>query len=324
MSAPRAGIRPHLVLAAALVGLALFGPWITGGDAPPAVAPTAAQLLPPGTRVQSISLEGGGYVRALEIELLDDGLRLKSVNGWRTLPSIRAVGEIRSARLWLGSDHQGRSVLARVVQGSRTSLLVATLATLVALLLASVVGLAGAAAPRSMSAALEVATDGLLGLPRLLLLLILGILLHGSVPGIGLAIGLGSWIELSRLVSAEARRLSGFPFFEAARTSGASRWRLARNHLLPNVVPILAVTAPLIATHAIVLESTLAFLGVGGGAAYSSWGSLVADGRRMLPTAWWMVVAPGLLLCATTFAVHGLAGQRASAHAERQFMKSAK
>jgi len=249
MSARRTAIRPHLLLAAALVGLALFGPWITGGDAPPAVAPTAAQLLPPGTRVQSVSLEGGGYARALELELLDDGLRLKSVHGWRTVPSIRAVGEVRSARLWLGSDHQGRSVLARVVQGSRTSLLVASLATLVALLLASVVGLAGASAPRSMSTLFEVATDGLLGLPRLLLLLILGLLLHGSAPGIGLAIGLGSWIELSRLVSAEARRLSVFPFFEAARTSGASRWRLARSHLLPNLVPILAVTAPLIAVR---------------------------------------------------------------------------
>jgi len=299
--------RPHWVLAAALVGLAVVGPWIAGAESPPAVAPTAAQLLPPGAHVQTVALGGGGYARALEVEVLDDGLRLRSENGWRTLPSIRAAGEVRSSRLWLGSDHQGRSVLARVVHGARTSLLVAGLATLVAVLLGSTVGLAAASLPRVSSAAIEVVTDGLLGIPRLLLLLILGVLLRGSVPGIGLAIGLGSWIELSRLVHAEARRLGSFPFLKAARTSGAGRWRLAWSHLLPNLVPIIAVTAPLIAAEAVVLEATLAFLGIGGHVNSSSWGSLVADGQRLLPAAWWMLVFPGLLLCATGFAVHGLA-----------------
>jgi len=310
MNAQFTGSRPHLVLAVALAGLALLGPMATGGDSPPAVAPTAAQLLPPGARVQSVSLEGGGFARALQVEVLDDGLRLRSETGWRTLPSIRAAGRVRSGRLWLGSDHQGRSVLARVVHGARTSLLVAMLATLVAVLLGSIVGLATASVPRFASAVIEVTTDGVLGLPRLLLLLILGLLLRGSVPGIGLAIGLGSWIELSRLVAAESRRLRGFAFLEAARTSGATPWRLAWKHLSPNLVPIVAVTAPLIAAEAIVLESTLAFLGVGGGPVSSSWGSLVADGQRLLPSAWWMSVFPGLLLCATAFAVHGLVRRR--------------
>jgi peptide/nickel transport system permease protein len=301
----------RLIVPALLLSVALLGPSVVGPPDPPSVAASAIQLLPPGALIQQVPLEGGGFVRALEIQILDEGIQLRSPDGWRMIPRLRPSGSPRTLRLWLGSDHQGRSLAARIVHGARTTLLVASLATLVAVLLGTGVGLASALASRSARGIIEIGTDGLLGLPRLLLLLMLGVLLRGSGFGIGLAIGLASWMEVARLVQAEALKLRARPFVATARVAGAGTLRIAFRHLLPNLAPLLAVAAPLVATEAILLESTLSFLGVVGGSDGGSWGKIVADGQRLLPDGWWIVLFPGLLLCATALAVHGLAQREA-------------
>ncbi len=306
----------RLIVPALLLCVALLGPPLVGPADPPSVAASAIQLLPPGTLIQEILLQRGGFVRALEVRVLDEGLQLRSPDGWRTMPRLRPSGSPRTLRLWLGTDHQGRSLAARMVHGARTTLLVASVATLVAVLLGTGAGLASALASRFGRGVIEVGTDGLLGLPRLLLLLMLGLLLRGSGLGIGLAIGLASWMEVARLVQAEALKLRARPFVATAIAAGAGRFRIAFRHLLPNLAPILAVAAPLVATDAILLESTLSFLGFTGASEGGSWGGIVADGQRLLPDGWWIVLFPGLLLCATALAVHGLArrGWRRSYH----------
>jgi peptide/nickel transport system permease protein len=291
---------------AALVALALLGPHFAGTADAPDLAPAAAQLLPPGSFVEEAALAGGGFVRALEIRDDERGLHLRSKGEWREIPGTSTSGPVRTVRLWLGTDHQGRSLFARTLHGARTSLLAAAVATLVALALGTGVGLAAALSRRAIAGSVRIATDGLLGLPRLLLLLMLGAVLRGSVVGVGLAVGLSSWMEVSRLVEAEARSLRARPFVLAARASGAGVIRTAWGHVVPNLLPILAVAAPLIATEAILLESTLSFLGIGGGDS-ASWGRMVADGQRFLPGAWWLVCFPGLLLSLTAVAVHFLA-----------------
>jgi len=292
--------RPRLVWIgpAALVLLAVAGPPLAGPAGIPSVAASAAQLLPPGTRVQEVRLEGGGFVRAPAIEVVPEGLRVGRDGRWRTLAAVKAGGPVRSTRLWLGTDHQGRSLLARTLQGARTSLLVAGLATLIALAIGSAVGLAAALAPAPIAAALRLVSDGMLGLPRMLLLLMLGTLLRGAPLAVALTLGLASWMDVGRLVEAESRSLRARPFFWAGVAQGSGRVRLAWRHLTPNLLPILSVAAPLIATEAVLLESTLSYLGVGVLDAIS-WGSIVADGQRLLPEGWWIAVFPGVLLCAT-------------------------
>lgn len=298
--------RASALAAAALVALALVGPVAFGPGGPPSVGASAAQLLSPGTRVEEAALAGGGFARALEIDSTRDGLQLRSSSGWRTIAGVRATGEVRQRRLWLGSDHQGRDLLSRTVQGARTSLLIATLATLVAVSLGTALGFLAALAQPGLRGVLEIFTDGLLGLPRILLLLMLGASLHGTAVGIAIAIGAASWMELARWVQSEATALRSRPFFAAATVSGAGLVRLSTRHLLPNLWPLVAAAVPLVATEAILLESTLSFLGILGGG--SSWGKIVADGQRLLPSGWWIVLFPGLLLFATAFVVHGLAG----------------
>jgi peptide/nickel transport system permease protein len=290
----------------ALVALAVVGPFLSGTADAPDLAPAAAQLLPPGSFVEEAPLASGGFVRALEIRDDERGLRVRTASEWRAIPGARTSGPVRTVRLWLGTDHQGRSLYARTLHGARTSLLVALVATFVALGLGTGVGLAAALSRRAVAGPVRIATDGLLALPRLLLLLMLGVALRGSVVDIALAVGLASWMEVSRLIEAEARSLRGRPFVLAARAGGAGVIRTAWGHVVPNLLPILAVAAPLIATEAILLESTLSFLGIAGNDS-TSWGRMVADGQRFLPGAWWMVCFPGLLLSSTAVAVHSLA-----------------
>lgn len=292
---------------ALLAVVALAGPWFTGSPEIPAGAVAAAQLLAPGTRVAEATLANGGFVRARELETGPEGVRVRSASGWRTLTGQQLAGAVRSRRLWLGSDQLGRSLLARTVHGARVSLVVAVIATSLALLLGTAVGLVGALWPRKLAVPLQVTIDGLLGLPRLLLLLILGLVFENAPLAIALTIGLASWMEVGRLVEAEALALQSRSFVRASVAGGAGRMRVAARHILPNLTTTLAVVAPLVATEAIVLESTLAFLGVGGSSP-SSWGRIVADGQALLPGGWWIVVFPGALLTVTALAVHALAG----------------
>ena len=288
-----------------LAATALFGPALTGTSRPPSIAAAAAQLLPPGTVVQEVDLVGGGFARARALEPSSEGLRVARTGEWRTVNAPPTAGGVHRVRLWLGTDQQGRDLLALVVHGARTSLATALVATLVAAVLGAALGLGAALAPAAAREALAIATDGLLGLPRLVLLMMLGVGFRGSIAGMGLAIGLASWMEIARLVEVETLRARRTAFFSAAVATGAGRTSLACRHLLPHVLPLLLVTAPLVATQAIVLEATLSFLGLAPGT--TSWGRLVADGQRLLPQGWWIVLFPGALLTLTAVAVHLLA-----------------
>jgi ABC-type dipeptide/oligopeptide/nickel transport system permease subunit len=104
---------------ALLVVLAAIGPPLAGPAEPPSLAASAAQLLAPGTLAQEVRIEGGGFVRAIEIAVDEDGLRVRGRDVSRAIAGVRAVGTVRHVRLWLGTDHQGRSLLARVVHGAR-------------------------------------------------------------------------------------------------------------------------------------------------------------------------------------------------------------
>jgi len=298
-----------VVPAAVLVLLATAAPWWTGPGVAPALAPTAAQLLPPGSVVEEAPIHSGGTVRAPGLRELPEGLEIRARGGARTVPGVRLERPPRRRRMWLGSDQAGRDLMARLAAGARTSLTVASLAAALAVLLGGTVGLAAAEAARPLRAGIVLLTDGLLALPRLLLLLILGFTLRGSAVGIGAAVGLASWMGLARVVDAEARALARSDFVRAGRASGSSAVGIAARHLLPNVAPILVTALPVAATEAILLEATLSFLGVGSGA--DSWGAMVADGRRLAPAGWWLVVFPGLLVCASALALHALTRMRA-------------
>jgi len=298
---------------AAWLAIASVSPWLTGTAEAPSLAPSAAELLPPGARVAEVGLRDGGFVRARSLALEAGALVVTGAAGSRAISGVDTEGPLRTRVMWLGTDQQGRDVLARLAAGARRSLLVAALALVVAAILGLTIGLAAAFAPEGVADSIALIVDAALSLPRLLVILILGVALRASWSGAALAIGCASWMELARLVEADARSLSRRPFALAARAAGAGPARVATAHILPNLAPVLASVIPAAATDAILLESTLSFFGVGGADA-ASWGRMIADGLRLMPGAWWMSVAPGVLLATTAVAVSVLArgGRRAT------------
>ncbi len=214
-----------------------------------------------------------------------------------------------SAGHLLGTDIHGRDVAVRVVSGSRVSLLVGWLSVLVAVGLGTAVGLAAGLGPRAVDRFLMMVTDLFLAFPRLFLVLLLISL--GS-PGLGpvvLVIGLTGWMPVARLVRAETLSLRERDFVHAARQLGLNAWRVAVGHILPNLLPLIIVTAALRVGGAILTESFLGFLGLGVQEPSVSWGAMIQQGRQHLLDGWWLTLFPGLAIALTVLGYNLLADE---------------
>jgi oligopeptide transport system permease protein len=200
---------------------------------------------------------------------------------------------------WFGTDAIGRDILARTLAGGRLSLTVGALATAVALALGlaygAIAGYAGGAVERAMVRALDV----LSALPFLLIVILLLSLFGRSLWLLLAAIGGYVWIDLARVVRAEAARLREAPFVLAARAAGARFDQVLRWHLLPNLMPLAVVYLGLILPQAILVESFLGFLGLGLDEPSASWGTLLSEGSQELDTAPWALLFPAGFLVAT-------------------------
>jgi peptide/nickel transport system permease protein len=204
-----------------------------------------------------------------------------------------------------GTDQLNRDVLARVANGGRISLAIATLAVAVSLTLGVGVGLIAGFAGGWIDLVAMRLVDGALAIPRLFVLLLL-LVVWDRIPLWALiaVIGLTGWFPTSRLVRAEVLRRKQEGYVSAAIALGASRSRTIFRHLLPNVLGVVLVTATLGIGEVILLEAGLSFLGVGVQPPTPSWGAMVHDARAGLTTSPWAFLFPGLAIVTTVMAVN--------------------
>lgn len=197
----------------------------------------------------------------------------------------------------LGTDLFSRDVLSRLLYGARVSLSIAGLATLVALTVGTLVGLAAGFGSPGVDAVLMRLVDAGLAFPRMFLLLLVLALWEGaSTAALIVVLGLTSWLPTSRLVRAEVLSVRQRDYVLAARALGLEPWRIVARHVLPNVAPPILVSAALGVGQIVLIEAGLSFLGVGVPPPTPSWGNMIADGQHYLTRAPWLAAAPGAAL----------------------------
>jgi len=206
-----------------------------------------------------------------------------------------------------GTDIASRDLLSRVIYGGRTSLSVALLAvvlsTTVGIAYGMVAGYAGGVTDMVMMRLL----DGLLAIPRVLLLIVaLSFWSGGGEPALIIGIGLTGWFGMSRLVRAEVIAAKPREYVSAAVALGASSRRILIRHILPNVIGPATVSATVAVAQVIALEAGLSFLGLGARTAHASWGSIILDGQGAFAEFWWIPLFPGLAVVSTALAFNVL------------------
>jgi peptide/nickel transport system permease protein len=210
----------------------------------------------------------------------------------------------------LGTDDLGRDMLAALLQGGRTSLFVASVATLLALCLGLALGLAAGLGPPLLDEALMRLAEITASLPALLLAVLVAALFGGAAWHLALLLGLTRWPMLARLVRIEVRSLLGREFLRAALALGASSAHLGCRHLLPHLAGPVLAAAGIVFGGAVLAEAALAFVGLGDPAA-TSWGQMVAAGFALLGLAWWVWLWPAVMLVGVSALVSLAATPRA-------------
>ena len=198
----------------------------------------------------------------------------------------------------LGTDQLGRDILAGIFYGARISLLIGVIATLISISIGVIIGALAGYFGGWVDDVLMRITEAFQTIPNFVLLLTLVAIMGSKIEWITLAIGIVSWTAPARMVRAEFMSLRGREFVDAARNLGVSNSAIIFREILPNAMPPVVVYASVIMALAILLESALAFLGLGD-PNYASWGNMIGQGRAVLRTAWYCAAIPGIAIILT-------------------------
>ena len=203
---------------------------------------------------------------------------------------------------WFGTDEFGRDVLSRLLYGTRITLFIVVLVTVVVGPLGMVVGVVAGYFGGRVDAVLMRLTDVVLSFPSLILALAFVAALGPGLDHAVLAIALTAWPPIARLARAEALTLRQADFIVVAQLQGASNVRVLFKHLVPLCLPSVLVRLTMNMASVVLTAAGLGFLGLGAQPPLPEWGAMISEGRRYMLDSWWLVAAPGAAILAVSMA----------------------
>ncbi|RWC34495.1 MAG: ABC transporter permease [Mesorhizobium sp.] len=201
------------------------------------------------------------------------------------------------AEHWFGTDAIGRDVLARTLFAARYDLAMAFFGVVGPIILGTIVGLIAGYLGGRIDAVLMRILEVTVSFPYFVLVIAIVAVLGPGLKSYFISLTLVNWVSYARLVRSQALVLRGVDFVLAARGMGFGHLRIMLFHILPNAIVPSIVFVMTDAVLAIVLGSSLGFLGLGVQPPTPEWGAMIADGQTYLTTAWWIAIFPGIAIC---------------------------
>lgn len=202
---------------------------------------------------------------------------------------------------YFGTDSMGRDIFTMIWYGGRISLLIGILATVISTTIAVVYGSISGVASEWLDDIMMRFTEIVLSIPSILIIIFIQAMIGQSNPvSIAIVIGITSWMNISKIVRSEVRQIRNSDYILAAKYSGGKFFYILRRHLVPNFISAIMFMVVTNIGTAIVIESTLSFLGIGLPIEIISWGSMLSLAEKaLLSNYWWIILIPGLFLVVT-------------------------
>lgn len=207
----------------------------------------------------------------------------------------------------LGTDRYGRDMLSRVMVGAQSTIFSALLLVVVITVTGSMIGIICGYHGGKLDVFLMRLSDVFLAFPGMVFAIAVASVMSGGIFNAVVALACISWPKYARITRSQVMAIKNMPYIEAAKLSGSGTLKIIRKHILPNIAGAIVVTAVLDIGTMIMEIAGLSFLGLGATPPTAEWGSMMSNGRSMLQTSPWVILAPGTAIFLTVM-IFNLAG----------------